>query len=76
MDPDRLLLDLFRAAEAREAKRLGDIQLFQQPLPDYVEALFDYALGQLRAEAEWVAQTLDYMTTKPWLEEGRDGRAR
>jgi hypothetical protein len=36
-------------------------------LPDYVEALFDYALGQLRAEAKWVRQTLDYQTTKPWL---------
>jgi DNA-binding PadR family transcriptional regulator len=62
------------AVEA-ELKRLGDIQLAQQPLPDYVEALFDYVLGQLRAEAEWVAQTLDYMTTKPWLDGGGDGRA-
>jgi DNA-binding PadR family transcriptional regulator len=58
------------AAVEAERKRLGDIQVAQQPLPDYVEALFDYALGQLRAEAEWVAQTLDYMTCKPWLEEG------
>jgi DNA-binding PadR family transcriptional regulator len=62
------------AAVAAELTRLGDVQVAQQPLPDFVEALFDYALGQLRAEAEWVAQTLDYMTTKPWLEEGRDER--
>jgi DNA-binding PadR family transcriptional regulator len=58
------------AAVQAELKRLGDIQVAQQPLPDFVEALFDYALGQLRAEAEWVAQTLDYMTCKPWLEGG------
>jgi DNA-binding PadR family transcriptional regulator len=62
------------AVEA-EITRLSDIQVAQQPLPDFVEALFDYALGQLRAEAAWVAQTLDYMTTKPWLEEERDERA-
>jgi DNA-binding PadR family transcriptional regulator len=60
------------AAVDAELKRLGEIQVAQQPLPDFVEALFDYALGQLRAEAEWVAQTLDYMTTKPWLEAGRN----
>ena len=58
------------AAVEAELKRLGDIQVAQQPLPDFVEALFDYALGQLRAEAAWIAQTLDYMTTKPWLEGG------
>jgi DNA-binding PadR family transcriptional regulator len=57
------------AAVDAELNRLGDIQVAQQPLPDYVEALFDYALGQLRAEAKWVRQTLDYMTTKPWLED-------
>jgi DNA-binding PadR family transcriptional regulator len=63
------------AAVEAELTRLGDIQVAQQPLPDFVEALFDYALGQLRAEAQWVVQTLDYMTCKPWLEEGRDERA-
>jgi DNA-binding PadR family transcriptional regulator len=57
------------AAVEAELRRLSDIQVAQQPLPDYLEALFDYAIGQLRAEAAWVAQTLDYMTTKPWLEE-------
>jgi DNA-binding PadR family transcriptional regulator len=57
------------AAVDAELNRLGDIQVAQQPLPDYVEALFDYALGQLRAEAKWVRQTRDYMTTKPWLED-------
>jgi DNA-binding PadR family transcriptional regulator len=51
-----------------ERTRLGTIQVEQQPLPDYVEALFEYSLGQLRAEAEWVSRTLAYMTSKPWLE--------
>jgi DNA-binding PadR family transcriptional regulator len=58
------------AALEFEMVRLGDIQIAQQPLPDYLDALFDYALGQLRAEASWVAQTLDYMMTKPTLEGG------
>jgi len=56
-----------RAIEA-ELARLAGIQVEQQPLPDYVEALFEYSLGQLRAEAEWTSRTLAYMTTKPWLE--------
>ena len=56
-----------RAIEA-ELARLGAIQVDQQPLPDYVEALFEYSLGQLRAEAAWVTRTLAYMANKPWLE--------
>jgi DNA-binding PadR family transcriptional regulator len=56
-----------RAIEA-ELARLGAIQVERQPLPDFVEALFDYSLGQLRAEATWVANTLAYMANKPWLE--------
>jgi DNA-binding PadR family transcriptional regulator len=51
-----------------EATRLHDIQVDQQPLPDHVEALFDHSIGQLRAEGEWVTRTLEYMSTKPWLE--------
>ena len=55
-------------AVAQELARLGTIQVEQQPLPDHVEALFDYSIGQLEAEAGWIARTLDYMRTKPWLE--------
>jgi DNA-binding PadR family transcriptional regulator len=51
-----------------ELTRLGAIQVEQQPLPDFVEALFEYSVGQLRAEATWVTNTLAYMTAKPWLE--------
>jgi DNA-binding PadR family transcriptional regulator len=63
----KALQERSRALEA-ELARLDAIQVEQQPLPDYVEALFDYSLGQLRAEAEWVSRTLAYMTTKPRLE--------
>ena len=58
-----------KAVEA-ELARLDSIQIDQQPLPDFLEALFEYSLGQLRAEAEWVSRTLDYMANKPWLEWG------
>jgi DNA-binding PadR family transcriptional regulator len=77
LERDAALAALRGRGEAVEAeiKRLGDIQVAQQPLPDFVEALFDYALGQLRAEAAWVAQTLGYMECKPWLEGGRDEHA-
>ncbi len=50
----------------RELERLATIQVDRQPLPDFVEALFDFSIGQLRAESEWTARTLDYMTCKPW----------
>ncbi len=50
----------------RELERLATIQVDRQPLPDFVEALFDFSIGQLRAEAEWTARTLDYMACKPW----------
>jgi len=56
------------AAVGAELARLEHIQVAQQPLPDYVEAVFDFSLGQLRQEAEWIARTLDYMETKPWLD--------
>jgi DNA-binding PadR family transcriptional regulator len=53
-------------AVAKELERLENIQLEQQPLPDYVDAMFYFSIGQLKAEAEWIANTLDYMQTKPW----------
>jgi len=54
-------------AVAKEQKRLEDIRFEQQPLPDFVEALFEFSQVQLTAEAKWIEQTLDYMSTKPWL---------
>src|SRR5262245_58508472 len=51
---------------AKELERLETIHFEQQPLPDHIDAMFDFSIGQLKAEAEWVAKTLDYMQTKPW----------
>ncbi len=53
-------------AMAKESERLENIRFEQQPLPDYVDAMFDFSISQLNAEAEWIAKTLDYMRTKPW----------
>jgi DNA-binding PadR family transcriptional regulator len=69
--PRRRALEALRArgrAIEGERARLGAIQVEQQPLPDHVEALFEFSLGRLQAEAEWVSRTLAYMTSKPWLE--------
>ena len=55
-----------KEAVAKELERLETIHFEKQPLPDYVDAMFDFSIGQLRAEAEWIAKTLDYMKTKPW----------
>jgi DNA-binding PadR family transcriptional regulator len=49
----------------RELARIEGIRFEQQPLPDYVDAIFDYSLNQLLAESAWIAKTLDYMKTKP-----------
>src|SRR5262245_26235201 len=70
LEKDEALKALRARGEAIEAEatRLRDIQIERQPLPDFVEALFDFSLGQLKAEEEWIARTLDYMKTKPWLE--------
>lgn len=51
-----------------EILRVEGVLTDQQPLPEYVEAIFDFGLGQLSAEAAWVERTLDYMKTKPWPE--------
>jgi len=70
LERDAALGALQARGEAIEAElaRIENIQFGQQPLPDFVEALFDFSLGQLKAEAEWVTRTLDYMKTKPWLD--------
>jgi hypothetical protein len=43
------------------------IHFEQQPLPDYVDAVFEFSLGQLKSEADWLDRTLEYMETKAWL---------
>ncbi|KAA3644942.1 MAG: PadR family transcriptional regulator [Chloroflexi bacterium] len=51
---------------AEELQRIESIQFEQQPLPDYVDAIFEFSIGQLQAEAEWLDKTLAYMATKLW----------
>lgn len=52
-------------AATNEMTRLERIRFQQQPLPDFIEALFDFSAVQLAAEKKWVAETLAYMKTKP-----------
>jgi hypothetical protein len=70
LDRDDALHALKKRGEAieDETARLWKLQTTQQPLPDFVEAIFDHAIGQLRSEAAWVDRTLEYMGTKPWLD--------
>ncbi len=49
-----------------ELNRIKNIHFDQQPLPDYVDAMFEFSIGQLQAEAAWTNTTLAYMQTKPW----------
>jgi DNA-binding PadR family transcriptional regulator len=47
-----------RAAALRtESGRLEAARDAQQPLPPFVEAMFDYALGQIAADIEWTEHT-------------------
>lgn len=59
-------LETRKNAVAEEMERLESIQFEQQPLPDYVDAIFEFSMGQLQAEADWIDRTLAYMGTKPW----------
>ncbi|HHG91123.1 MAG TPA: PadR family transcriptional regulator [Devosia sp.] len=52
-------------AIASELERLENIQFEQQPLPDFVAALFDHSLSLLRAEADWVKRTADHLEIRP-----------
>lgn len=61
-------LETRREAVESELSHVEEIRLETQPLPDFVDLLFDYSTGQLKAEVKWIDQTLDYMKTKPWLE--------
>ncbi len=51
-----------------ELARLEQVRLARQPLPDFVETVFDFSAGQLHAELAWTRSTLAYMQTKPWME--------
>jgi DNA-binding PadR family transcriptional regulator len=57
-----------QAALAGEISRLKDIHFGQQPLPDFVDLVFEYSIDQLDTEASWIKKTLVYLETKTWLE--------
>ncbi len=53
-------------AVAKELARVQDIYFEQEPLPDYVDAMFEFSISQLKTETRWIDRTLAYMQTKPW----------
>jgi len=55
-----------QVAVTTELDRLQSIQLEQQPLPDFVDAMFEFNCMQLITESKWIAKTLEYMKTKTW----------
>ena len=59
-------LETRKSALAKELERIESIHFEQQPLPDYVDIIFEFSVGQLKAEADWIDKTLAYMETKPW----------
>ncbi|MVA96681.1 hypothetical protein GN330_05395 [Nitratireductor sp. CAU 1489] len=46
-----------------EARRLAAIRDGQQPRPVFVDAMFDYAIGQIEAEMAWLRGTVSRMET-------------
>jgi DNA-binding PadR family transcriptional regulator len=48
-----------------ELARLENILIYLQPLPDFIESLFDFSPSQLKAEAGWIERTLISMKQKP-----------
>jgi DNA-binding PadR family transcriptional regulator len=58
-------LEARQRSVAKERERLETIRFQRQPMPDFIEALFDFSEGQLEAEKLWINKTLDYMKTKP-----------
>ena len=59
-------LNTRKSALAEELVRIENIHSEQQPLPDYVDFIFEFSIGQLKAEADWIDRTLANMATKPW----------
>lgn len=55
-----------RNAIQAELSRLKDIRFKQLPLPDHLDIMFDFSLGQLNAEYHWINKTYHYMKNKIW----------
>ena len=50
---------------AEERERLEKLRFSRQPMPDYIEVLFDFTQNQLETEKEWLEKTYQYMKEKP-----------
>lgn len=57
-----------KEAVAAEMQRIEEIHFAQQPLPDHVDVIFEYSIGQLTAESFWINRTYAYLETKAWLD--------
>jgi DNA-binding PadR family transcriptional regulator len=60
-------LKIRKEALTVELERINNIHFEQQPLPDYINAIFEFSIGQLQAEMDWIDKTLSYMATKRWI---------
>lgn len=58
-------LELRKASIDAEIERVERVRRQRQPMPDHIEAVFDFSAGQLNAERNWITATLDYMRSKP-----------
>ncbi|WP_020611309.1 PadR family transcriptional regulator [Sediminispirochaeta bajacaliforniensis] len=52
---------------SKKLERINEIRFEQQPIPDFVDAVFEYSARQLEAERIWIRNTYDYMRAKPGL---------
>jgi DNA-binding PadR family transcriptional regulator len=77
-------LEQRREALIREIARVETVRDSQRPLPDFVEALFDYAISQLRTDVAWIERTrlrlettlekIDYKKLMPKLYSAPSGK--
>lgn len=66
LDPEQAIVALCERQQliVEERKRLEHVRIQRQPLPDFVDSVFEFSLGQLVAEAAWTAKTIAYMEQK------------
>ncbi len=51
---------------SQELERFKEMHFEQQPMPDFMDSMFEFSIEQLKSEAKWIAKTLAYMQSKPW----------
>lgn len=61
-------LKIRKDSVAEEIKRIEEIHFNQQPLPDYVDAIFEFTIGQLISESNWINRIYAYLETKAWID--------